>query len=179
MARAQAVPAFRPSARRLKRRERDPNANAEAEADADACPRRADAMILKQFYLNCLAHASYLIGDTGSGIAAVVDPGRVLLEVGPANALESFVRGQWGVSSAAALLTSFSHDASSVCVEEHLLMTAGKLWSMGTDLHWDAMRAPGAGRRIPLPTFPFERKPCWPDAGSGQVASQAAIHVQK
>jgi rhodanese-related sulfurtransferase/glyoxylase-like metal-dependent hydrolase (beta-lactamase superfamily II) len=33
-------------------------------------------MILHQFYLNCLAHASYLIGDEGSGIAAVVDPQR-------------------------------------------------------------------------------------------------------
>ncbi len=33
-------------------------------------------MILKQFYLNCLAHASYLIGDTDSGSAAVVDPQR-------------------------------------------------------------------------------------------------------
>lgn len=33
-------------------------------------------MILRQFYLNCLAHASYLIGDESSGIAAVVDPQR-------------------------------------------------------------------------------------------------------
>jgi hydroxyacylglutathione hydrolase len=33
-------------------------------------------MILKQFYLNCLAHASYLIGDEASGVAAVVDPQR-------------------------------------------------------------------------------------------------------
>jgi glyoxylase-like metal-dependent hydrolase (beta-lactamase superfamily II)/rhodanese-related sulfurtransferase len=33
-------------------------------------------MILKQFYLNCLAHASYLIGDTDSRTAAVVDPQR-------------------------------------------------------------------------------------------------------
>lgn len=33
-------------------------------------------MILKQFYLNCLAHASYLIGDEQSGTAAVVDPQR-------------------------------------------------------------------------------------------------------
>ncbi len=33
-------------------------------------------MILQQFYLNCLAHASYLIGDKSSGIAAVVDPQR-------------------------------------------------------------------------------------------------------
>src|SRR5580704_6458306 len=33
-------------------------------------------MILKQFYLNCLAHASYLVGDRGSHTAAVVDPQR-------------------------------------------------------------------------------------------------------
>lgn len=33
-------------------------------------------MIFKQFYLNCLAHASYLIGDEETGIAAVVDPQR-------------------------------------------------------------------------------------------------------
>ena len=33
-------------------------------------------MILKQFYLPCLAHASYLIGDEETGAAAVVDPQR-------------------------------------------------------------------------------------------------------
>ena len=33
-------------------------------------------MILKQYYLSCLAHASYLIGDETNGVAAVVDPQR-------------------------------------------------------------------------------------------------------
>ncbi len=33
-------------------------------------------MILKQFYLNCLAHASYVVGDEQSKVAAVVDPQR-------------------------------------------------------------------------------------------------------
>jgi hydroxyacylglutathione hydrolase len=33
-------------------------------------------MIFKQFYLPCLAHASYLIGDEETGTAAVVDPQR-------------------------------------------------------------------------------------------------------
>ena len=33
-------------------------------------------MIVKQFYLNCLAHASYLIGDEKTHTAAVVDPQR-------------------------------------------------------------------------------------------------------
>lgn len=33
-------------------------------------------MIIKQFYLNCLAHASYVIGDEQSRTAAIVDPQR-------------------------------------------------------------------------------------------------------
>ena len=33
-------------------------------------------MIFKQFYLPCLAHASYIVGDEVSGTAAVVDPQR-------------------------------------------------------------------------------------------------------
>src|ERR1035441_2380337 len=33
-------------------------------------------MILKQYYLGCLAHASYLLGDEASSTAIVVDPQR-------------------------------------------------------------------------------------------------------
>jgi glyoxylase-like metal-dependent hydrolase (beta-lactamase superfamily II)/rhodanese-related sulfurtransferase len=33
-------------------------------------------MVLHQFYLKCLAHASYLVGDETTGVAAVVDPQR-------------------------------------------------------------------------------------------------------
>ena len=33
-------------------------------------------MVLHQFYLGCLAHASYLIGDEEAGVAVVIDPQR-------------------------------------------------------------------------------------------------------
>src|SRR5258708_36603923 len=38
--------------------------------------RRWWRLLFKQFYLNCLAHASYLIGDETTGTSAVVDPQR-------------------------------------------------------------------------------------------------------
>ena len=38
--------------------------------------RSGGQVILKQYYLGCLAHASYLIADPESGIAVVVDPQR-------------------------------------------------------------------------------------------------------
>src|SRR5215813_5892430 len=34
------------------------------------------SMILKQYYLGCLAHASYLLGDEASATAIIVDPQR-------------------------------------------------------------------------------------------------------
>ncbi|WP_040784294.1 MBL fold metallo-hydrolase [Rhodococcus ruber] len=37
-------------------------------------------MVFKQYYLSCLSHASYLIGDRSSGRAAVVDPQRDVSE---------------------------------------------------------------------------------------------------
>ncbi len=41
-----------------------------------AAARRVGAMILKQYYLGCLAHASYLVADRVGGSAAVIDPQR-------------------------------------------------------------------------------------------------------
>ncbi|WP_161997180.1 rhodanese-like domain-containing protein [Rhodococcus sp. YH1] len=37
-------------------------------------------MILEQYYIECLSHASYLIGDEGTGRAVVVDPRRDVTE---------------------------------------------------------------------------------------------------
>jgi len=50
----------------MEARRRRPRANTEV----------AYLMIFKQFYLGCLAHASYLIGDEASRTAAVIDPQR-------------------------------------------------------------------------------------------------------
>ena len=33
-------------------------------------------MVVKQFYLECLAHASYMVADEDTQIAAVIDPQR-------------------------------------------------------------------------------------------------------
>ena len=33
-------------------------------------------LVLEQHYLTCLSQASYLVGDTDAGVAAVVDPRR-------------------------------------------------------------------------------------------------------
>jgi glyoxylase-like metal-dependent hydrolase (beta-lactamase superfamily II) len=60
-------------------------------------------MIFKQFYLNCLAHASYLVGDEETGIAAVVDPQRDV------DGYLSFAR-EHGLTIAHVFLTHFHAD---------------------------------------------------------------------
>src|SRR5205814_3893958 len=38
--------------------------------------RKGGPVIFRQYYLGCLSHASYLVGDPASGRAVVVDPQR-------------------------------------------------------------------------------------------------------
>jgi acyl transferase domain-containing protein len=41
----------------------------------------------------------------------------------------------------------------------------GELWSRGIEIDWAALHGPEGGqqgrRRVPLPGYPFQRKPCW------------------
>ena len=43
--------------------------------------QKGNHMIFEQFYLECLSHASYLVGDKTTGRAVVVDPQRDIEEV--------------------------------------------------------------------------------------------------
>jgi rhodanese-related sulfurtransferase len=60
-------------------------------------------MIFKQFYLNCLAHASYLIGDESTKTAVVVDPRRDVQEY-----LDE--AGRYGLTIRHVFLTHFHAD---------------------------------------------------------------------
>jgi acyl transferase domain-containing protein/acyl carrier protein len=49
-----------------------------------------------------------------------------------------------------------------------ILQSLGKLWRAGVEVDWGAFHASGAPRRIPLPTYPFERRRFWvAPAGKG------------
>jgi amino acid adenylation domain-containing protein len=93
-------------------------------------------------------------------LTALQSPAAVFLEVGPRNTLSSLVRqhrrGDGNVPAAASSLG----DAGEQEVEM-LLRARAHLWTMGVE----ARRSSAAGgRRIPLPTYPFERQRHWLDA---------------
>jgi acyl transferase domain-containing protein/NADPH:quinone reductase-like Zn-dependent oxidoreductase/acyl carrier protein len=112
----------------------------------------------------------------------MTDPDRVLLEVGPGQALTSLVMGGLGGSASCDVLSSLPHPMDSRCSEEHLLRALGRLWVLGIDIDWTRFEAGLHRRRIPLPTYPFERKSYWIEAAKHPSsesipAEQAAVRL--
>ncbi len=91
---------------------------------------------------------------------------RILVEIGPGQGLSTLARQQprraeSGERIVLNTLRAAYDQQSDVAL---LLNTLGKLWLAGTPIDWEALYANEKRRRIPLPTYPFERQRCWIDA---------------
>jgi phthiocerol/phenolphthiocerol synthesis type-I polyketide synthase E len=83
-----------------------------------------------------------------------------MVEVGPGQILTALVRqhatkkpGQMAVYS----LPRNKESSDSEAISSAL----GQLWAAGVNVDWAALHAPANRRRVPLPTYPFERKRYW------------------
>ena len=87
------------------------------------------------------------------------DASHVLLEVGPGHTLGSMVRLHRDRPLELPVIASCGaeDDVRSV------LEAAGRLWTSGVALDWPALHGRGRRRRVPLPTYPFERRRHWID----------------
>nr|AIE12089.1 putative cis-AT type polyketide synthase module A5A [uncultured bacterium] len=56
-----------------------------------------------------------------------------------------------------------------------LLRSLGKWYVQGREVDWAAFHAPYGGRRVPLPTYPFQRKRYWLQVGEQPVQSRSAL----
>ena len=81
------------------------------------------------------------------------DSRRAFVEVGPGQTLTGFVRQI--ERSPDRLIESCQSDGQAAARGSAVRRLAASLWSSGVDLDWDAVNAPG--RRVALPTYPFER----------------------
>ncbi|HEX2204792.1 MAG TPA: beta-ketoacyl synthase N-terminal-like domain-containing protein [Longimicrobium sp.] len=89
------------------------------------------------------------------GVAALLEAeGRVLLEVGPGRTLGTLVpRG-----GTHAVLASLPHPKDAHDDARALMDAVGRLWSEGVAIDWAAFAEGRGGRRVSLPTYPFERR---------------------
>src|SRR5690606_27956575 len=91
------------------------------------------------------------------------DEHRVLLEVGPRATLTALARQQSKLRDRL-VATPTLGDSGSVDGEWKALLAAlGQLWSAGVEVDWSNLFADERRRRVPLPTYPFERKRYWLD----------------
>ncbi|HEX5757744.1 MAG TPA: SDR family oxidoreductase [Thermoanaerobaculia bacterium] len=104
---------------------------------------------------------------------------RIFLEVGPGQSLGSFTRlhpdcgKERGRLVAASMRAAHGGSAS----QEVLLGALGQLWSLGAPVDWQAFHAAERRRRVPLPTYPFERQAYWvePDGIVQTAAARAGV----
>ncbi|MDQ2980404.1 MAG: amino acid adenylation domain-containing protein [Acidobacteriota bacterium] len=86
---------------------------------------------------------------------------RVLLEVGPGQTLTLHARRHPAKTPGHIVLSSLSHPEDRESDRACLLRSAGQLWAAGAAIDWRGLQAGRGLRRIPLPTYPFERGRHW------------------
>ena len=89
------------------------------------------------------------------------DTSRGFLEVGPGRTLSTFVRSHPGAKASTPVFTSLRHPKQEISDQEFILESLGKLWLRGITPDWDGLHEESARKRIPLPTYPFERTSHW------------------
>jgi phthiocerol/phenolphthiocerol synthesis type-I polyketide synthase E len=116
--------------------------------------------------------------ETGTRTLAA-DPAALFLEVGPGDALASLVRLTLGKERTKYVISSLPHLRDNKPNSESMLEAAGQLWLAGAKLDWSGFHAGSQPRRIPLPTYPFERKRHWVEAVGmhGAVVDRSDISV--
>ncbi|WP_026124503.1 type I polyketide synthase [Nocardiopsis baichengensis] len=94
------------------------------------------------------------------GVDTLGERASVLLEAGPGRALSGLAAAHTaGRSAAAPCLPAVDGRAEDA---EALLGAVGRAWERGCAVDWEALHG-GPRRRVPLPTYPFERESYWVD----------------
>lgn len=115
----------------------------------------------------------------GDGVAALLaEPGRILLEAGPGTTLSTLAARRGGGRPAIASLPAAGAGGGAAADLDAFTLALGRLWLAGHPLDVEALFAGREPRRVPLPTYPFERHRYWIEAGieagAGASAGSAA-----
>ncbi|MEM1440745.1 MAG: amino acid adenylation domain-containing protein, partial [Verrucomicrobiota bacterium] len=91
------------------------------------------------------------------------DPTSGFLEVGPGNTLATLAGQNPDRKRVTPSLSSLPHPAKEESSQDHILATAANLWSHGWKTDWAKLENRGSAtrRRVPLPTYAFQREGYW------------------
>ncbi|MFZ0822958.1 MAG: condensation domain-containing protein, partial [Terriglobales bacterium] len=112
--------------------------------------------------------------EFSSAIQYLKDQGHDLfLECGPRSTLCSLARQQFTPGHPCTAIPTFADTHENNTEWASLLFALGSLWQNGVSIDWDAFYAHENRRRIPLPTYPFERQRFWVDPAAIVAAAQS------
>ncbi len=88
-------------------------------------------------------------------------PDRILLEIGPGQTLSSMALSHPSRPADWEALACLRHSYDPQPDSAFLLGALGRLWLAGAHIDWQGFYKHERRRRVPLPTYPFERKRYW------------------
>ncbi|WP_040281912.1 type I polyketide synthase [Psychroserpens damuponensis] len=110
-------------------------------------------------------------------VLALEDP--VLLEVGPGRALTTLSMQKKGLKSLASI-ASLTFPKNNETAHHTVLSALGDLWVNGVEPNWKLFYKGQSRQKVWLPSYVFDRKPCWVDLIKVQPANntnQNTIHL--
>jgi acyl transferase domain-containing protein len=114
------------------------------------------------------------------GLATLLEePERVFVEVGPGQTLKSLVRLQTGYTKERVVLSTLPAVGEGGSTSEFLMKSLSRLWLAGIKIDWRAFHAHERLHRIPLSTYPFERKRYWFDSLTSHRSEHSAAENGK
>jgi acyl transferase domain-containing protein/acyl carrier protein len=100
----------------------------------------------------------------------------VLLEVGPGHILASLARQTSSRKHPAHVLSALRHPHDQQSDAAVLQATVGRLWLAGVPVDWAGYHGRERRRRVPLPTYPFERQRHWITPASPAEEAPIRLH---
>jgi acyl transferase domain-containing protein/acyl carrier protein len=93
----------------------------------------------------------------------------ILVEVGPGQLLTTLARQHPAADRSQPALASMRDPGDRLDDERHLRSIVGRLWEAGAKVDWEGHWSRSPRRRVPLPTYPFERTRCWIEPGDSST----------
>ncbi len=106
------------------------------------------------------------------GVSALAE-GRVraLVEVGPGTTLASLARRHPRRRDFGTIVSSLPHPKAGGDGDRSFAEAVTTLWTVGVEIGWERLRSEPPPRRVPLPTYPFERQRFWVDRAPAGVSA--------
>ncbi|AFZ36199.1 6-deoxyerythronolide-B synthase [Stanieria cyanosphaera PCC 7437] len=100
---------------------------------------------------------------------------QILLEVGAGRTLSTLVRRNSSQATGQIVLSSLPHPKEQVSDHAFILNMLGRLWLAGVEIDWCNFSAHQKRRRVPLPTYPFERQRYWIDSKEAEAPRSKGV----